>query len=357
MSALKRAGHEVRLFSTRTSERLHEPFYRVRSALRVASGIGRWPAGLLAYEPDVIHVHNLFPNFGRRWVEQVDVPVVATLHNFRPICANALLLRDGRVCTRCPDGAPLSGFRFACYRGSRLATAPLTAATWSPDRRDPVLRSATRLLVMSDVMASIYERVGVERDRMVTMPNFLPDNLMPPPSGNEATPTDWLFVGRLAPEKGILELLRRWPGERRLTIVGDGPQRAHIEAASRDKAVHLAGGLPREAVLELMQRSIGLLFPSPWLEGSPLVYLEALANGLPVLAWQPNVLAHAVEREGTGCAVGRDANLREVLDRAESAFPSMRLRCTHVFEEHYSERAFIERAEQVYSDVVGHAAG
>jgi len=43
------------------------------------------------FRPDIVHIHNLFPNFGRRCVEDINVPVVHTVHNYRPLCANGLL--------------------------------------------------------------------------------------------------------------------------------------------------------------------------------------------------------------------------------------------------------------------------
>ncbi len=351
LRALQNAGHDVELFEVRTSERQSEPLYRTRSAFRVASGFGRRPTGISEFVPDIVHLHNLFPNFGRRWVKDLGIPVVATLHNYRPLCANGFLLRDDRVCTLCPDGAPMSSLRFACYRGSRLATAPLTAATWDGGERDPVLTAADRILVLSGSMAQIYERAGVSRDRLSVMPNFLSDELRPDRRTSVPVTDDWLFVGRLSPEKGILDLVRSWPSDRALKVVGDGPQRDAVQAASEGKPIEILGPLDRTRILGLMQRSIGLVFPSKWLEGAALVYIEALASGLPVLAWDPNVLAELVEEEGTGHAVTWTSDLGEALNHAASTFSGLREKCVAMFEADYSERAFIDRTERIYSEV------
>ena len=351
LRALHKAGHEVELFGARTTDRRSEPLYRVRSAFRVATGLGRHPARIEDFAPDVVHVHNLFPNFGRRWVKDLATPVVATLHNYRPLCANGFLLRDDRVCTRCPDGAPLSSLRYACYRGSRVATAPLTAATWGASTRDPILTTLDRLLVLSTSMARIYERAGVDSRRLTVLPNFLPDEARPDLRKAVSRTDSWLFVGRLSSEKGILDLVRRWPQDRALTVAGDGPQRRELEAAGQGKRIEFLGSLDRASILGLMQRSIGLVFPSRWLEGAPLVYVEALASGLPVLAWRPNVLAELAEEQGTGQTLTWESELEEALNEAASSFPTLRGRCAAVFEAEYSESAFVDRLESVYAEV------
>jgi glycosyltransferase involved in cell wall biosynthesis len=61
-------------------------------------------ARCLAFRPDVVHVHNTFPLLSPavHWAaQQAGVPVVQTLHNFRLLCPQAMLLRDGKVCEDC----------------------------------------------------------------------------------------------------------------------------------------------------------------------------------------------------------------------------------------------------------------
>ncbi len=127
--ALRTAGHEVLLVSRHTDEEMRSRLYDVRSAVRVATGVGPDPtAQLRRFRPDVVHVHNLFPNFGERLLASWEGPLVATLHNFRPVCANALLFREGQVCTKCPGvgrgrsaGPVLRGELVAGYRSTHPA--------------------------------------------------------------------------------------------------------------------------------------------------------------------------------------------------------------------------------------------
>jgi len=96
-----------------------------------------------------------------------------------------------------------------------------------------------------------------------------------------------LFVGRLAPDKGVSHLiaaLRACP-QIRLTIVGDGPQRALLQSMAVDlDNVRFAGSCPPELIPDHMAAAGILVLPSLRNEGLPNVLLEAMARGLVVVA-------------------------------------------------------------------------
>jgi len=342
--------------SVSTDELQGDPLYRPKSFLRVATGRGRDPLEEIeALAPDVVHVHNLFPNYGRRWVEQLRVPFVATLHNFRPICAKATLFRDGELCTSCPDGDRWAGLRYACYADSRLATLPLTWANRHGPPADPVLSRARRLVVLSERARAVFSASGIGGRSFVVGPNFLPAAL-DPGATPETSSRGWLYVGRFSPEKGIVPLLQAWPRDHRLTVVGDGPEALTVRELARGRDVEVVGALPRADVLTLMRDRVGLVLPSLGLEGPPLVYVEALAAGLPVLAFGTSLVADVVTDEGTGARAEWQRPLAEVLEQAEDRFPDLRAVCRSSFEERYSEQAYIDGTRELYDRVLAEAA-
>jgi Glycosyl transferase 4-like domain len=85
------------------------------------------------FRPELVHVHNLFFTASPsviRVAARHGLPVVLTLHNYRLICANALLLRDNQPCNLCVQKVfPLDGIRYKCYRGSAIETGLVTAVT------------------------------------------------------------------------------------------------------------------------------------------------------------------------------------------------------------------------------------
>lgn len=102
-----------------------------------------------------------------------------------------------------------------------------------------------------------------------------------------------LFVGRLAAVKGVPVLLEAFarlrvarPGAT-LTVVGDGPERAGLEAAVARAgiagAVTFRGNLSQDGVAEALRYADVLCVPS-FAEGVPVVLMEAMAAGVPVVA-------------------------------------------------------------------------
>jgi glycosyltransferase involved in cell wall biosynthesis len=96
-----------------------------------------------------------------------------------------------------------------------------------------------------------------------------------------------LFAGRLAEEKGVRTLLRAWENlpEIPLKIVGHGPLQPLVaEKLSALPSVEYLGAGEHAAVIKLLKQARFLVLPSEWYEGLPMIFIESLACGTPVLA-------------------------------------------------------------------------
>ena len=77
--------------------------------------------------PDVAHVHNTWyaQSPAVLWaLRRSGVPTVMTLHNYRLVCANGQLFRDGAPCEDCVGASPWHGVQHGCYRDSIVLSVP-----------------------------------------------------------------------------------------------------------------------------------------------------------------------------------------------------------------------------------------
>jgi glycosyltransferase involved in cell wall biosynthesis len=104
-----------------------------------------------------------------------------------------------------------------------------------------------------------------------------------------------LFVGRLVEAKGVTDAVQAWRRsgvELPLVLAGTGPLRATLsEAAAEGPSLELPGWLDRAALSRVYARAEALLLPSRWQEPFGIVGLEALAFGVPVVAWESGGVA------------------------------------------------------------------
>lgn len=249
------------------------------AAARVAKEIER-------FRPDVAHVHNTWFAMSPSviWtLHRQRIPVVMTLHNYRLACANSLFLRDGVPCTSCVDDSPAAAVKHRCYH-SRTQSAVAASGIALHRRIGTWSSQVDRFIVLSEFARNQVQRIGVPESRIEVGRNFVPDP-GPRPRGPEHS-RDVLFIGRISREKGLHVLLEAWaaaaPQGLRLVVIGDGPQRAELERHAGASVV-FTGRQNAEAVQAALLTARALVVPSLWFEGQPLVALEGLAAGTPLV--------------------------------------------------------------------------
>src|SRR2546423_4156222 len=128
---LRERGHEVTQLEEQNTypDTLRQKIGMAVDSLWSRNWYRKLRALLREAQPDIVHVHNFFPRISPSIYyacRRQGVPVVQSLHNYRLLCANAELYRDGRPCEECLVHSPLRGIRYGCYQGSKAGTAVLT---------------------------------------------------------------------------------------------------------------------------------------------------------------------------------------------------------------------------------------
>lgn len=308
---LRNAGHEVLLVGRKTDE-LKSLLYPFETAFHLSRGTGFEPmADFETFKPDIVHIHNLFPNFATNWTQSWEGPIVVSLHNYRSICANGLFFRNGRICTKCADTSAINSVVFGCYRDSRWATAPV-ALSRARDRRNLLWR-ADAVVTTSPFADNVMKRFIGPSFKTRLIPNFGNYNSedLEPQEPNDR----WMALGRFSPEKGFVELVEQWPENEQLFLFGEGTQRSELEQKAKNKNIVISKPIARKDMRNLLKGSLGLVFPSRWFEVDPQVVVEAMALGVPVVALHGNATADIVTDSGAGAVYGAGQSLEAALNR------------------------------------------
>jgi glycosyltransferase involved in cell wall biosynthesis len=297
--ALRARGHQVIPFG-RDSDEI-ERWGRARKASLPAQVI--WSretyrgltASLREQRPDVVHVHNTFPLLSSAVLyacRDLEIPLVATIHNYKLACASGDFFRRGAVCHDCAGRLPLEAVVHGCYRSSRTATAPVVISMTAHRRAWKSLVSAYAFI--SAAQRDLLADLGFDRDRSFVRHNLIPrGQAIPRADRDPADPPTVLYAGRLDEAKGLPLLMAGWDCYRasagddrlRLMIAGAGPLAGEVTAWARSRpSVQLVGQVSKERCAELMSRACAAVLPSAWEETFGLVAVEAMAAGVPPIA-------------------------------------------------------------------------
>ena len=147
-------------------------------------------------QPDVVHVHNTFPLLSPSILHELHalgIPTVVTLHNYRLVCANALLLHEGSACNKCVTGSAWNAVKHSCYKDSKIASGIQATRRVVHDWLGTYSKKVDAIIVLSDFAHDIFAQSGIPAEKMYVKPNFV----MPRPPQMAEKKNRVVFVGRL----------------------------------------------------------------------------------------------------------------------------------------------------------------
>ena len=299
VALLRRHGHDVVEYLRHNDEIAQLPAWRVASGTVWAPQAGRDLRDIVRQGPvDIVHCHNTFPLISPSlyWAARSEgLPVVQTLHNFRLMCPQAMLLRDAQVCEDCVGRLPWRSVVHACYRGSRLQSAAITCMLGAHRALGTYTDKVNAYIALNEFCRQKFIEGGLPASRLFVKPNFVDR-----PSAPAAGPREgFLYVGRLSTEKGISVIASalQQVDDIDLRVAGTGPESGQLAGL---RGVAMLGSLTAEQVDGEMLRSQALVMPSVWYENYPRTLVEAFACGLPVIASRIGALAELVKHGETG---------------------------------------------------------
>ena len=277
-------------------------------------------------EPDVAHLHNISHHLSTSIIKVLNkhkIPIVQTLHDYQWIAPNYNMFSRGAIDESCRKHKYYNCIFHKCVRNSFWASVLAVLELYyywimKPYKKIQLFISPSQFLKDKYIDYGFPPIVKV-------IPNFLDCNNFKP----EYNPGKYfIYVGRLSFEKGIMTLLKavKRNQEINLKIVGSGPQELEIKRyleLNRITNVELIGSKYGYELYDLMKYSKAVVVPSEWYENYPMVVIEAMALGKPVIASDLGGLSEMVDMEINGWLVnaGNVDALKHVLQKVNSLAP------------------------------------
>lgn len=193
------------------------------------------------------------------------------------------------------------------------------------------LRGIEAAAPVSEFMAESIAR-DLPKLPITAIPNTCEDGFAPLPIED---PNRIVFLGRLSTVKGVdvlIDAFRRASAsnpELRLSIIGEGPDRARLESLAADliarQQVRFTGWLNRAGIIDQLAASALVVVPSLWPEAFGRVVLDAYSCGRPVIASRIGGLPELVGPEtGLLVAPGDAIGLAEAIGRLAGDHETLR---------------------------------
>ncbi|WP_412071130.1 glycosyltransferase [Pseudomonas fluorescens] len=166
--------------------------------------------------------------------------------------------------------------------------------------------SVDRVVCVAESIAAIHRQASVRADKLQVIPNGLPAHAEMIPHADRQR---WLagYVGRLSSEKGpdlfldaLIALCLQHP-QLDAVMLGDGPERevlqARIDAAGLQQRIRLPG---YQTDMRRWWQQLDALVISSRTEGTPMILLEAMQAGVPVVAFAVGGIPDVLEDRHNG---------------------------------------------------------
>ena len=252
--------------------------------------------------------HNIYPIGSPsiyRVAREKKIPVIQFTHNFRPYSVSGTLWTGKDIAPEGLFGDFRKEIRTGAWQNSSFKSLLFALMLkWQKYRgyNDVV----THWIAISNFMRDAFIQAGTPPERITTLKHFwVPIEQLPEPSDQGY----YLFLGRLAPEKGIQVLLATWAALEqrlgnqcpRLIIGGTGDLQHAVAAASQaNLKIQYVGYVSGEYKNELIANCRAMLAPSIWWEPLGLVTYEAYDFAKPMLAAASGGLTETVTDSVTG---------------------------------------------------------
>lgn len=237
------------------------------------------------FHPNIAHLHCIYHHISPSILSLLHdrgIPCVLTAHDLKLACPAYKMLNLNGICEKCKDGNFIHLIKNRCIHNS-LSVSALVAVESSVHKLFGMYKNnLDKIISPSRFFKEKLSEWGWDPENIVYIPNFINcESIIPQYDPGKY----FLYVGRLAPEKGLVTLIRAAIlSNVNLIIAGTGPSEKELKAeAIEAKNIHFVGYKSGDDLWKLISNSRAIVLPSEWYENAPISVLEAYACGKPVI--------------------------------------------------------------------------
>lgn len=360
MDLLKEKGHEVDIWGGERPTKLSyiTRFYNPSNYLRLSQKIKE-------FKPDIVHFHNISRGVSPSVLHAArrhNIAAIMTVHDWDQICPDGwFIYRDGKPCkygfsSRCLISNCSRSSQHPKYRLYRLYNI------FKLTLHRQIIRDNVDFLIAPSAILADWLKNNLKARSVRVIPNYIDASRI------DCEPIEdtkrILYVGRLSKEKGIEYLVKAIPiilkeiPKAELVVVGAGFKKnleGLVKSLDLSENVIFTGLIKGENLGKLYQDAEVVVIPSIWAENCPIVALEAMAYGKPLIASRLGGLPELVEDGETGYLFEpkNPDDLADKVMRILSDFElarEMSLNARKRAEESYSAEGYYQELIKIYQE-------
>lgn len=286
-----------------------------------------------------------------------------SVHEYRMLCPVYLMLdQKNKICELCAKGNYLNCIQKKCNNGSYAYSAISALECFVRDNFFSYEKYIDKFIMVSNFINQKHLQYKKKlKNKTIHLYNFLDIKDYKTIEINEIR--NYLYIGRLSKEKGVMTLIRtfeKFPNLK-LRIAGDGDMKKDLEnyiIKNNIKNIEFLGFLNSTQIKEVQANSSYLIIPSEWYENNPMVAIEALAMGIPIIGSNIGGIPELVEEEKNGFLfTPNDINdFIKTIDKANSIndkeYANLSLNARKFAEENFGKDQHYNKLIKIYKELI-----
>ena len=311
------------------------------------------------FKPDVIQVQNVYPFISPailQMIKRLHIPVVMRCPNYRLFCPTGLHLdKKDEVCEKCLDGLKEFNAVLKNCEKNRFKSIGYALRNFFGRTIWGLYRNVDRYIVQSNFQKNKFIQNGIPKEKIFVVPGLTPSLYNFSLNKN---PKYVSFIGRISPEKGILEFLscaKELP-QIPFVVIGEITQELQYLKNVSSKNVDWIGFQSGEKLDQWFQDSRIVVVPSKWYEGFPNVITQAMKHSRPVITSNLGAMASIIDNEKNGLLFekGNYIDLKEKVNHLYQDEKLCKLYGENAFNKakiEYSSKAIYNSLLKVYRNI------